>query len=77
MAEVQFSLMLIFFLFSFFASLVFGKNQLFHLEWFFFFFFFLKIYLFYVFTIALFRHPRRGHQTPLEMVESHHVVGGN
>jgi hypothetical protein len=37
------------------------------------------IYLFYVYeyTIALFRHTRRGYQTPLEMVVSHHVVAGN
>jgi hypothetical protein len=43
------------------------------------FFFFFKIYLFYVYecTIALFRHTRRGHQIPLQMVVSHHVVAGN
>jgi hypothetical protein len=37
------------------------------------------IYLFYVYeyTIALFRHTRGGHQTPLQMVVSHHVVAGN
>jgi hypothetical protein len=37
------------------------------------------IYLFYVYeyTIALFRHTRRGHQIPLQMVVSHHVVVGN
>jgi hypothetical protein len=27
--------------------------------------------------IALFRDTRRGHQTPLQMVVSHHVVAGN
>jgi hypothetical protein len=38
------------------------------------------IYLFYTYeytNIALFRHTRRGHQTPLQMVVSHHVVAGN
>ena len=40
---------------------------------------FLKKYLFYVYgyTVAVFRHTRRGHQTPLQMVVSHHVVAGN
>jgi hypothetical protein len=28
-------------------------------------------------TIALFRHTRRGHQTPLQMVVSQYVVSGN
>jgi hypothetical protein len=39
----------------------------------------LFIYLFnvYEYTIALFRHTRRGHQIPLQMVVSHHVVAGN
>jgi hypothetical protein len=41
--------------------------------------FFKKIYLFYVYeyTVAVIRHTRRGHQTPLQMVVSHHVVAGN
>jgi hypothetical protein len=30
-----------------------------------------------VYTVALFRHTRRGHQIPLQMVVSHHVVAGN
>jgi hypothetical protein len=45
-----------------------------------FFFLFLKIiYLIYVCEsiVALFRHTRRGHQIPLQMVVSHHVVAGN
>jgi hypothetical protein len=39
----------------------------------------LFIYLFYVYdyTVAVFRHTRRGHQIPLHMVVSHHVVTGN
>jgi hypothetical protein len=43
------------------------------------FLFFLKIYLFYVYeyTIAVFRHTRRGHWIPLQMVVSHHVGAGN
>jgi hypothetical protein len=42
-------------------------------------FFFFKIYLFYVceYTVTVFRHTRRGHQIPLQMVVSHHVVAGN
>jgi hypothetical protein len=44
-----------------------------------FFFFFFKIYLFYVYeyTIAVFRHSRRGRQITLQMVVSHHVGAGN
>jgi hypothetical protein len=40
--------------------------------------FFLKIYLFYLYeyTVAVFRHTRRGHPIPLQMVVSHHVVAG-
>jgi hypothetical protein len=35
--------------------------------------------LFYVceYTVTLFRHTRRGHWIPLQMVMSHHVVAGN
>jgi hypothetical protein len=39
--------------------------------------FLLKIYLFYEYTVAVFRHTRRGHWIPLQMVGSHHVVAGN
>jgi hypothetical protein len=44
----------------------------------FFFFFFLKIYLFIIckYTVAVFRHTRRGSQILLRMVVSHHVVAG-
>ena len=37
------------------------------------------IYLFYVYeyTVAIFRHTRRGHQIPLRMVVSHHVSAEN
>jgi hypothetical protein len=31
----------------------------------------------YEYTVAVFRHTRRGHQIPLQMVVSHHVVAGN
>jgi hypothetical protein len=43
------------------------------------FYFFRIIYLFYVYeyTVTVFRHTRRGHQIPLEMVVSHHVVAAN
>jgi len=42
-------------------------------------FFSFKIYLFnvYEYTVAVFRHTRRGNQIPLQMVVSHHVVTGN
>jgi hypothetical protein len=38
-----------------------------------------KYYLFnvYEYTVAVFRHTRRGHRIPLQMVESLHVVAGN
>ena len=41
-------------------------------------FFFLKIYLFIIcsYTLAVFRHSRRGSQISLWMVVSHHVVAG-
>ena len=40
--------------------------------------FFLKIYLFIIckYTVAVFRHSRRGSQISLWMVVSHHVVAG-
>jgi hypothetical protein len=31
----------------------------------------------YEYTVAVFGHTRRGHQFPLQMVVSHHVVAGN
>jgi hypothetical protein len=41
------------------------------------FFFFLKIYFFICkYTVAVFRHSRRGSQILLRMVVSHHVVAG-
>ena len=30
----------------------------------------------YEYTVAAFRHTRRGHQIPLQIVVSHHVVAG-
>jgi hypothetical protein len=41
--------------------------------------FFKKIYLFYIckYTVAVFRHTRRGHWISLQMVVSHHVGTGN
>jgi hypothetical protein len=46
-----------------------------------FFFFFFKDFLNYLFiickyTVAVFRHSRRGRQILLRMVVSHHVVAG-
>jgi hypothetical protein len=45
---------------------------------FFIFYFFLKIYLLIIckYTVAVFRHSRRGSQILLQMVVSHHVVAG-
>jgi hypothetical protein len=44
----------------------------------FFIFYFLKIYLLIIckYTVAVFRHSRRGSQISLGMVVSHHVVAG-
>jgi hypothetical protein len=41
--------------------------------------YFFKIYLFiiYKYTVAVFRHTRRGHQISLQMVVSHCVVAVN
>jgi hypothetical protein len=40
--------------------------------------FFLKgLFYVYKYTVAVFRHTRRGRQIPLQMVVSHHVVAGN
>jgi hypothetical protein len=38
-----------------------------------------KVYLFYIceYTVAVFRHTRKGHWIPLQMVVSHHVIAGN
>jgi hypothetical protein len=35
------------------------------------------LFILYDYTIAVFRHIRRGHQIPLQMVVSYHVVAGN
>jgi hypothetical protein len=47
--------------------------------WYLDFFFFLRFIYFYVceYTVTLFRQTGRGHQIPVQMVESHHVVAGN
>lgn len=36
-----------------------------------------KLFYIYKYTAALFRNARRGHQIPLQMVVSHHMVAGN
>jgi hypothetical protein len=38
---------------------------------------FKDFFFMYEYTIALFRHTKRGHQIPLQMAVSHHVVAGN
>jgi hypothetical protein len=35
------------------------------------------LFYLYEYTVAVSRHTRRGHQIPLQMVVSHHVVAGN
>jgi hypothetical protein len=37
-----------------------------------------RFYLFYVYEymVAVFSHTRRGHQIPLQMAVSHHVIAG-
>jgi hypothetical protein len=47
--------------------------------WLFCFFVFFKTYLLYVYeyTVAVFRHTRKGYQIPLEMVVSHHMGARN
>jgi hypothetical protein len=37
---------------------------------------FIYLFIVYKYTIAVFRHSRRGHQISLRMVVSHHVVAG-
>jgi hypothetical protein len=34
------------------------------------------LFIYFMYTIALFRHTRRGHQISLQIVVSHHVVAG-
>jgi hypothetical protein len=41
------------------------------------FFLFLRFIYEYEYTIAFFRHTRKGHQISLQMAVSHHVVAGN
>jgi hypothetical protein len=53
-------------------------GQFFFFKDLFIYFFILKIYLFIIckYTVAVFRHSRRGSQISLRMVASHHVVAG-
>jgi hypothetical protein len=39
-------------------------------------FFFKDLFITYKYTVAVFRHTRRGRQISLQMVVSHHVVAG-
>jgi hypothetical protein len=77
---VSFTLFLLF-LFHWFQPwvwLFFSSSHVLFLLVFFSIFFFFKIYLFIIckYTVAVFRHPRRGHQISLRMVVSYHVVAG-
>jgi hypothetical protein len=38
---------------------------------------FIYLFIIYKYTVAVFRHTRRGHQISLQMVLSYHVVAGN
>ena len=40
------------------------------------FFFFKDLFIICKYSLAVFRHTRRGHQISLQMVVSHHVVAG-
>jgi hypothetical protein len=40
-------------------------------------FFFKDLFYLYEYTVAVFRHTRRGSQISLQMVLSHHLVAGN
>jgi len=37
---------------------------------------FIYLFIIYKYTVAVFRHSRRGHQISFQMVVSHHVVSG-
>jgi hypothetical protein len=39
-------------------------------------FFFIYLFTICKYTVAVFRHPRRGHQISLQRVVNHHVVAG-
>jgi hypothetical protein len=41
------------------------------------FFFFEDLFNLYEYTVVVFRHTRKGHQIPLQMMVSHCVVAGN
>jgi hypothetical protein len=38
---------------------------------------FFSLFYVYEYTVTAFRHTRKGHQIPLQMAVSHHVVAGN
>jgi hypothetical protein len=40
------------------------------------FLFFKELFIYYKYTITVFRHIRRGHQISLQMVMSYHMVAG-
>jgi hypothetical protein len=62
-----------------FPKLVSSHNHFYPLccDFFFFLHFFIHLFYLYEYTVAVFRHTRRGHQILLQMVVSHHVVAGN
>jgi hypothetical protein len=41
------------------------------------FYFILFLRFIYEYTVTFFKHPRRGHQSPLQMVVNHHGAAGN
>jgi hypothetical protein len=56
------------------TSGVIHSSEIFH---FFFFFFCKDSFIYFIYTVAVFRHTRRRNRIPLQMVVSYHVVGGN
>jgi hypothetical protein len=61
--------------FYFFENFIYTHTHVYNM------YFFLKRFIYllykYEYIVAVFRHTRRGHQIPLQMVVSHHVVAGH
>jgi hypothetical protein len=64
--SISFDFMLMFIIMLVFLILIFFKEDL-----------FIHSFIVCEYTVGVFRHTRRGHQTLLQMVVSHHVVAGN
>jgi len=53
-----------------------GIKDLCHHAWVLFFILMIYLFIIYEYSVAIFRHTRRGHQISLQLAVSHHVVGG-